>query len=204
MANLPLKCASALVAASVSLAAPLSPLAAQQDSPQTAPAPPAPSESAVAIAREIIDLGMPEKNREAIFSATMEQMMAQIREAQQKASPIEDPQVVAILDQRLAEFKLQAMEKLRFHLPSIMEGWALAYANIFTPRELSDIRDFVATPSGQRFFELGAAVTAEPNFAAANQRYMNDVMALLPALQEQLRADMLEYLSSLEGADTAS
>jgi len=190
----------ALIASVLAATTPIHSLAAQEGALTAVP----PSDSALATAREIIDLGMPEEKREAIFFATMEQMMAQMREAQQLSSPIDDPQVVAILDRRLAEFKVKAMDVMLVHMPSIMDAWAVAYANIFTPEELNDIRNFVATPSGQRFFELSPAITAEPNFAAANQLYMNDVMGLLPGLQEQLKSDIMDYLSSLETGETES
>lgn len=149
------------------------------------------------LAREIIALGMPEEDRETVFSATMDQMLLQMREAQRQSGiATDDPQLEAIIDENLAEFRDDAVEVMRNHLPSMMEAWAIAYANIFTHEELLAIREFVRTPAGQRFFQLSPVIAAEPNFAAANQLYMNDVMAMLPGLQESLKEDMVEYFET--------
>jgi hypothetical protein len=167
---------------------------AAQDRPAAAAAPDARSSE---IAREIIAIGMPEEDRETVFAATMDQMLRQMREAQRKSGIMsEDPQVEAIIDANLAQFRDEAMGVLRTHLPAMMEGWALAYANTFSHEDLLAIREFVRTPAGQRFFQLSPAIAAEPNFAAANQLYMNDVMAMLPALQARLKKDIVDYLEA--------
>lgn len=166
-----------------------------------------PDARSVQIAREIIAIGMPEEDRETVFAATMDQMLVQMREAQrQSGAASEDPQIEAIIDDNLAQFREEAMGVLRVHLPELMDGWALAYANIFTYEDLVAIREFVRTPAGQRFFQLSPAIAAEPNFAAANQLYMNDVMAMLPRLQERLREDIVEYFETqqVEGETEAS
>ena len=154
------------------------------------------SQSSIDLAREIIALGMPESRREAIFFATMDQMMAQMIEAQNKATPIDDPQVKAIIDRHIEEFKGEAQRILSARIPDMMDAWALAYANMFSQQELRDIRDFVATPSGQAFFELSPAIAAEPNFASANQRYMDEVISLVPGMQARLRDELVDYLAS--------
>lgn len=156
--------------------------------------------AAITIAQEILALGIPEQTREAVFFATMDQMMAQMKDAALQARGLEDPEVIAIMDKHLAQFRLDAQAVLRSHLPAIMDGWAKAYANMFTLQELADIRTFVRTPSGQRYFQLGPAVMAEPHFAQANQAYMNEVMQLTPSMQEALKADLLEYLANEQGA----
>ncbi len=177
----------------LALAAPSHMASAQSSEPSIA----SPDAASLQLAREIIDLGMPEENREAIFFTTMDQMMSQMRSAQLNTGVENDPNIDAIVDEHLERFRLDAQAILSDELPNIMEGWALAYANIFSLEELRDIRNFVATPSGQRFFELSAAIVAEPNFAAANQRYMDSIMARLPLMQIELRDALLEYLSSL-------
>ena len=154
------------------------------------------SQSSIDLAREIIALGMPESRREAIFFATMDQMMAQMIEAQNKATPIDDPQVKAIIDRHIEEFKVEAQTILSARIPDMMDAWALAYANMFSQQQLRDIRDFVATPSGQAFFELSPAIAAEPNFASANQRYMDEVISLVPGMQARLRDELVDYLAS--------
>jgi len=156
-----------------------------------------PDARSVELAREIIAIGMPEEDRETVFAATMDQMIGQMREAQRQSGvSSEDPRIEAIIDENLAEFRDNAIGVIRGHLPSLMEAWALAYANTFSREDLLAIREFVRTPAGQRFFQLSPAIAAEPNFAAANQLYMNDVMAMLPALQARLKKDIVDYLEA--------
>jgi hypothetical protein len=175
--------------------------AAAQDRPAATSTPDARS---VEIAREIIAIGMPEEDREIVFAATMDQMLGQMREAQRQSGVMsEDPQIEAIIDANLAQFRGEAMGVLRTHLPAMMEGWALAYANTFSHEDLLAIREFVRTPTGQRFFQLSPAIAAEPNFAAANQLYMNDVMAMLPALQARLTKDIVDYLEAKQAEGDA-
>lgn len=154
-----------------------------------------PDSDSLAIAREILDLGLPRDVREQTFFAAMDQMMAQMGEAVRGNSGEVDPGIAAITDRHIAQFRQEAQTVLVSHLPSLMDGWATAYANMFTLEELRDIRTFVATPSGQRFFQLSSAVMAEPAFASANQAYMNQIMSILPGMQERLRADILDYLA---------
>jgi len=147
------------------------------------------------LAREVVNLGFPEEARESVFFAAMDQTVLQMREASLKAYGLEgeDPGALAVLDGWIDDYISDSKAVLRSHIPSIMEGMTLSYAAMFTVTELRDIRDFVATPSGQRFFELSSAVMAEPNFAEANQAYMNEVQGSLPAAVEDLRARLGQY-----------
>ena len=49
----------------------------------------APDEENLAIAREIVDLGFPIETREAVFFATMDQLVAQIRQSSLQAYDLE-------------------------------------------------------------------------------------------------------------------
>jgi Uncharacterized protein conserved in bacteria (DUF2059) len=149
------------------------------------------------LAREVVNLGFPEETREAVFFAAVDQTVLQMREASLKAYGLEgeDPGALAVLDGWIDEYITDSKAVLQSHIPSIMEGMTLSYAAMFTTTELRDIRDFVATPSGQRFFELSSAVMAQPNFAAANQAYMNEVQSQLPAAVQDLRGRLQEYFS---------
>ena len=155
-------------------------------------------EAKLGVARQIVDLGFPEAMREAMFFATMEQVSMQLREASAKAFGVEDEGALAIIDQWAAEYLSSSKDILRAHIPSLMDGMAASYAAMFTDEELADILAFVSTSSGQRFFQLSSAVLAEPNFAAANQAYMNEVQAQLPAAQRELVARILAYKAESE------
>jgi hypothetical protein len=168
--------------------------------------PTAPSEANLAVAREIIDLGFPVETREDMFFASMDQIVIQMREATLDAYGIDDQGAIAILDEWTADYIAESKEVLRSHIPSLMEGMAASYAVIFTREELNDIRAFVATPSGQRFFRMSPAIIGETNFAAANQAYLNDVQAGQPiAMQDLLgRLQRYEAEKNAASAETSS
>jgi len=168
--------------------------------PPVRPAASAQPADEVAIARQIIDLGFPEERREAMFFATVDQMTMQMRESVLANIEEQDPGAIAILDEWLAEYIADGKTILRSHIPNLMNAWALSYAAIFTKEELEDILAFVSTPSGQKFFERSAAVMAEPNFAAANQAYMNEVNANLPEAQADLTERLMQYFRN-KGAE---
>ena len=135
-----------------------------------------------------------------MFFATVDQMTMQMRESVLANIEEQDPGAIAILDEWLAEYIADGKTILRSHIPNLMNAWALSYAAIFTKEELEDILAFVSTPSGQKFFERSAAVMAEPNFAAANQAYMNEVNANLPEAQADLTERLMQYFRN-KGAE---
>ena len=147
------------------------------------------------IAAEIIDLGVPMDQREQLFFRTSDQMTSQMREAALKNLDANDTRAIEIIDDWLDDWVAQGKVVLKSHIPQIMTGWKNAYADIYSVDELTDIRDFVATPSGARFFQRQQEIMANPHFASANQAYMNEVMANLPEAQKKLRADLTAYYS---------
>ena len=152
----------------------------------------------VAIARDILDRGMPEERREAMFFALTDQMVAQMLAARDIS--IDDPGANEIVMRHMDEMIADMKVTMSAHIPSLMEAWAHSYANIFTTEELNDILAFVSTPSGARFLQLNPAVIAESNFAAANQAYMDEAVAKIPVYQEAMLEELLDYLASQEQA----
>ena len=146
-----------------------------------------------AIAAEIVDLGIPVDQREELFFSTIDQMTGQMRDAALQNVDASDTGAVAILDAWIAEWTADGKTVLRSHIPNIMDGWKMAYADMYSVKELSDIRDFVATPTGAKFFIRQQELLSNPHFAKANQDYMNEVMAELPAAQRTLMSRLAEY-----------
>lgn len=170
-------------------------IANAQSDGQESPLIAAPDREKAEIARRIVELGFPEENREAIFFGTIDQMTMQLREASLQAYGIEDEGVIAVFDEWSADYIAESKEVLRDHIPTLMDAMARSYAAIFTLQELRDVAAFVATPSGQRFLQLSPAVMAEPNFANANQAYMNEVQASAPAWLADLRNRIEQHLA---------
>ncbi|MDN3645504.1 DUF2059 domain-containing protein [Pontixanthobacter aestiaquae] len=196
-----------LFAGLVAVAAVSSPASAQ-----TLSLPPAPLEAPeipfngeperVAIARQIIDLGMPKDVREATFFAVVDQMIAQMRIAQGRR--VDDPGAEAIIERHVDLMITDLKGTISTHIPDLMEAWAHSYANIFSTAELEEILAFVSTPTGAKFFQLSPAVIAEQNFATANQIYMNEVAAKIPTYQEALMDDLFTYLEEQEAASDST
>ncbi len=190
------------------LLAPLQSLAASPESEIGAPPepvaakPPAIPASASALASEIVALAYPTETREALFFATMDQTVVQMRSAIAPSLPSDDPGAIAILDEWIAEYTAQSKSVLRKHIPDIMAGMTEAYATIFTVEELVDILAFVRTPSGQRYFELSPAITGSKGFAEANQRYLDESMALVRPAQEELMKRLNEYMADKRAETT--
>lgn len=157
----------------------------------------------LALARQIVETGYPPAAREQLYFGTVDQVTAQMREASLSQLPA-DPGAEKILDAWLSDWIDQGKSILRQHIPALMDGLAQGYANIFTTRELNDILAFVRTSSGQRFLLGSTAVIADPAFAGANQKYMNEVMARLPSAQEELRKELEAYFAEKQRDSIAS
>ena len=152
------------------------------------------------IARQIVDRGFPPEKREAMFFATMDAMMLQMREATAKQMPGQDAGAQAIVDAWSSELANRMKPKLASHVPALMDALAAGYAVIFTHEELADILAFVSTRSGQRFVELSPAVIATPAFAQANQAYLHDALSGLPEAQRNLADRLTKYFQAKERA----
>jgi hypothetical protein len=154
--------------------------------------------TALALAEETVAIGYPEERREALFFATMDQTVMQMRQAIAPTLPDNDPGAVAILDEWIAQYTQESKDVLKRHIPDIMAGMTQAYASIFTVGELRDILAFVRTPSGQRYFELSPAVLGEESFARANQAYLDESMALIGPAQRELMQKLERHMADRE------
>ncbi|MDY7099144.1 MAG: DUF2059 domain-containing protein [Pseudomonadota bacterium] len=166
---------------------------AAEPGPVASAATPEISAAALALATQIVDAGYPEESREELFFATMDQTVTQMRQAIAPSLPDDDAGAIKILDDWIAEYTSESKTVLRKHIPAIMDGMVEAYATIFTAQELKDILAFVRTPSGQKYFELSPAISGSKSFADANQRYLDESVALIRPAQEQLKSRLDAY-----------
>lgn len=157
-----------------------------------------PSADKLQLARQIVDRGFPLEKREAMFFATMDAMMLQMREATAKQMPSQDAGAQAIVDAWANDLANRTKPKLASHVPALMDALITGYAVIFTHEELVDILAFVSTRSGQRFVELSPAVIATPAFAQANQAYLQDALSGLPEAQRDLADRLTKYFEAKE------
>lgn len=165
-----------------------------QETPPSAVAPRV-DPAARTLAARIVEVGYPEETREALFFGTMDQTVSQMRSAIAPSLPADDPGAIAILDAWILEYTQSSKQVLSKHIPDIMDGMIVAYAEIFTQEELRDILAFVETRSGQRYFELSPAILGAKSFADANQAYLDESLALLGPAQAELRSRLQEYMA---------
>ena len=192
-------------AATIALACLILPALSQAQEPAAErPGASAVDPAARALAARIVDLGYPEATREALFFATMDQTVNQMRTAIAPSLPSDDPGAIAILDDWILDYTDRSKEVLRKHIPSIMDGMIEAYAELFSQAELGDILAFVETRSGQRYFELSPAILGAKSFADANQLYLDESLALLGPAQADLRARLEEHLADTRDAEPTS
>jgi hypothetical protein len=154
------------------------------------------------LAQEIIDRGFPEETRMDLFGGVMQQLVAQLNVAQPELA--ENPvvqEIVLAYQQRAIALGMATLEN---HMDALMEALAASYAEIYSLDELHGFHAFVTTPQGYGFLAKSSAAAGHPAFAAANQAYMNEYMAQIPQLQQELREELLTALAEAANEETAS
>ncbi len=201
-----------LVAAGPALAqsAPAQPASqpALAPSPSAPPAPAADATEldpkAVALAQEILDIGMPPESRPAMFAGIMDSLRSQIRDSMSKITGTGDAEADAIIGRGIDRMYTEMTAQMNKHLPDFYRAMARAYARQFSFEDLTQIRAFVGTPTGQRFFSRSASVMRDPDVIEANRRSMVDIMGLAPQMQKQMIEELAAHIAKKEGQKTRS
>jgi len=154
------------------------------------------AETRLELAQEILDIGFPEDTQVEMFQKVADQMKAQTLQSLQGTIPDDGAMEILVAWQDRISVETDAI--LRSRIPSLMDAWAVAYADTFSENELRDIRDFVSTPSGGAFMTRSNDVLFHPAFAAANQEYMNETMTLVMGKVPELMDDIQAYVEAQE------
>jgi len=176
-----MKIVTAIAAAAISLAVP-----AQVSAQDAAPA--GISATEMQLARDIIDNGFPPETRMGMFDEVINQLLVQMRASMPDLQS--DPQMAAVFDRHVERVRATSMDVLSRHIDPIMESMVVAYADQFSEAELRGLHGFIMTPEGHGFLARTAEINGHPAFAQANQAYMQEYLAQMPQLMEQLRADV--------------
>jgi hypothetical protein len=184
--------AVALAAAGPALAqtAPPSAAAASADAPL--------DPKAIALAHEILDIGMPPETRPTMFAGIMESIRTQMRDSMAKMAGTGDAETDAIIGRGIDRMYSAMTAKMNSRLPEIYDAMARAYARQFSMDDLAQIRVFVSTPAGQRFFSRSANIVGDPDFIEVNKRSMAEIMAMAPELQKQMMDELMAHLAKRE------
>ncbi len=173
-----MKIFTAVAAAAITLAVPGQAIA--QDT--------APSAAEMQLAREIIDNGFPPETRMGMFDDVISQLLSQMSAAMPDVS--DNPAMAAAFERHVERVRATSMEVLADHIDPLMDSMVIAYADRFTMDELQGLHSFIMTPEGHGFLARMSEVNGHPAFAQANQAYMQEYLAKMPGLVEQLRADV--------------
>ncbi|WP_239805956.1 DUF2059 domain-containing protein [Croceicoccus hydrothermalis] len=150
-------------------------------------------QSALALARQIVADAYPEEERAAMFGGAADAAVAQMMSAVGADVP---PGVRAIVEEETNRFLADSKDVLARHIPALMDSYAIAYRDEFTEAELRDIADFVKTPTGSTFLTRSVKMIGNPAFAAANQAYMAEIMAMMPELRQRVETRVVAYLKT--------
>lgn len=155
-----------------------------------------PPEEELAEAMAIMEVMFPAETREDAMLEAAVTMGNQVAASLMTGPIFEEPGLRAIMDEFLAGLDDLMRPAISKHLPAMMKATAIAYTREFTLEELQNIREFAATPTGQRYFSSVQRTLADPVVAEVNQKFFSDVNALQQQQVEELQTEIIAYLEA--------
>jgi hypothetical protein len=184
--------ATLLVAAPAAAAA--QPQPAAPAPAQAATAPPL-DPAALAVAHQIIAIGMPVEKRSQMFTSLMNSLTEQARKSTQNLAFNKDKDFQALVDRSVQRMWDEMRPIMNAALPDIYESMARAYARQFSIEDLNALLGFVKTPAGQHFFERSPLILKDPDVQAAQQRMTAQLITKLPEITRQNMQDVEAYVA---------
>ena len=182
---------AAVVISSPAIAQNMATSAAAGASPTAKPAPVDPT--ALAIAHQILAIGMPPEKRSLMFGSIMDSINDQARKNVESLGLTKDKDLQAVMDRSTQRMWDEMKPIMNAALPDIFESMARAYAREFSTDDLNALLAFVKTPAGQRFFERSPMILKDPDVQAANQRMGAKLLAKLPQIMQENVRDIEDY-----------
>ena len=149
------------------------------------------SKARLELSRQIIDIAYPASERQAMFEAVGQQMEQQMLSSVRPH--VTDPGMMAIVEKFQREVSQEQKPILERNVPLLMDAWAKAYAEVFSESELRDILAFVQTETGATFMMRSTEVMSNQHFAAANEAYTSEAMAVVMGKMPQLVEELASY-----------
>jgi hypothetical protein len=194
-----MKVVGPVLGATLAIAAPAAAAAQPQpasSAPAPAPAAPAPLDpAALAVAHQIIAIGMPVEKRSQMFTSLMNTLAEQTRKSTENLAFSKDKDFQALLDRSVQRMWDQMRPIMNAALPDIYESMARAYARDFSLDDLNALLGFVKTPAGQHFFERSPLILKDPDVQAAQQRMVAQLMTKLPEITRENMQDIEDYVA---------
>ncbi|MBX3594931.1 DUF2059 domain-containing protein [Sphingomonas sp.] len=189
---------------------PLAPMAQAAPGVPAATAADADAAARLTTARAIVELSMPESQRDAMFGQMMDAMMANMLGGMMKGDPKlaatlrENPEAARVFAAFVARQKQLSLADLKQTTPEMIEAIAQAYARRFTLAELTQIEAFVRTDAGARFVQAGPTLFSDPAIAAWQRGIAEKAQARMPAEINRLLTDLKPVLKDADAAPAKS
>jgi hypothetical protein len=166
--------------------------------PQPQPAPPAAAPvdpASLALARQILTIGIPPEKRVQMFSSIIDSISDQARKSMEALPFAKDKDFKALMDRSTQRMWGEMKPIMTAALPDIFESMARAYAREFSADDLNAMLAFARTPAGQHFFERSPLILKDPDVQAANQRMSAQMLTKLPEIMRENRQDIEDYVA---------
>jgi len=134
-----------------------------------------------------------------IFDNVANQLLgAQIANDPALADSFSESEMQQIMNEFFTDVRTRILVVYDNHYDNLLASAASAYARKFTLRELREINAFVATKTGQKFIIESSAILGEPEVAAANETYLQDMLVEIEEAKIPLVKALREYVKRQE------
>lgn len=156
-----------------------------------------PSPERLALARQLIDLMMPQSEMAAQADSyarpMMDNLISAIEQNEELKAAFRDmPGLRPIFDRFVDRVRADALSQLTQSLPGLREATIGAYARQFDEQQLRDIGAFFATPSGRVYSQQSVNIMNDPEVAAWQRQSFANSQERLQPLLEQFMAEIAE------------
>jgi hypothetical protein len=166
-----------------------------QAQPASAPKAEGVNPASLAIAHQILSIGMPPENRSQMLGSVVDSLVEQIRKSSENLGLTKDKDFQAVMDRSTHRMWDEMKPIMNAALPDIFENMAHAYAREFSIDDLNALLAFVKTPAGQHFFERAPMILKDPDVQAANQRMIAQFAGKMPEIMRENQQDIEEYVA---------
>ncbi len=116
----------------------------------------------LAVALQILAIGMPPEKRSQLFGSLVDSLVEQSRKSSESLGLTKDKDFQAVMDRSTQRMWDEMKPIMNAALPDIFENMARAYAREFSIDDLNALLAFVKTPAGQHFFERAPMILRLP------------------------------------------
>lgn len=103
----------------------------------------------------------------------------------------DDPRAAPIFQRFLANQQAELRTLLYANMPEMMTAMQRAYARRFSVSEMTEIRTFFASPTGQAYMDRGAKIMTDPDVSAWQQKMISQQMSKMPEATRALAAEIM-------------